>query len=69
MSGKRTTRGVDETDLRLIQELEADARQSNTRIAAKLGIPPTTVFRRLQRLLAENIIRICAVSDLVALGY
>ena len=69
MSGKRTTRGVDETDLRLIRELEADARQSNARIAAKLGIPPTTVFRRLQRLLSKKIVQICAVSDPVALGY
>ncbi|MBM4462727.1 MAG: Lrp/AsnC family transcriptional regulator [Chloroflexi bacterium] len=69
MSGKRTTRGVDETDLKLIRELEADARQSNARIAAKLGIPPTTAFRRLQRLLSEKIVQIRAVPDLAALGY
>jgi len=69
MPRRRNVRAVDETDLRLLRELEADARQSNARIAAKLGIARPTVFRRLQRLLADNVIQIRAIPDVAALGY
>ena len=41
---------LDEIDLGLIRELQANPRQSNLEIASKLGINAATVSRRLRRL-------------------
>lgn len=56
-------------DLRIIRELRSDALQTQTELAPKLRTSPSTVRRRLQRLLDEEIIRIVAIADPAALGY
>lgn len=60
---------LDEFDLRLIRELEIDARQSTYELGKKLGKSNTTVGRRLKRLLDGGVIRICAIPSAIALGF
>lgn len=60
---------IDELDLKLVSELENDARQSSREIAAKLGTTATTVSRRLQRLLDAKLITIATIPIPSALGY
>ncbi|MBM3131962.1 MAG: AsnC family protein, partial [Chloroflexi bacterium] len=44
---------VDELDLRLIAQLETNPRESNLHLARDLGVSPSTVSRKLRRLLDE----------------
>lgn len=48
---------LDDTDLRLLQELNADARASGAVLAAVVGISESTVSLRLKRLKALGVIR------------
>jgi DNA-binding Lrp family transcriptional regulator len=59
---------VDELDLRIIGLLQQDARSSNRRIAAELGVSEGTVRTRIRRMEDERIIRIQAISDVQASG-
>ncbi|MFA4835570.1 MAG: Lrp/AsnC family transcriptional regulator [Dehalococcoidia bacterium] len=59
----------DELDMRLVTELEMDARQSAYTLAAKLSLNPSTVARRMQKLINAKAITIIAVPNPVALGY
>ena len=59
---------VDELDLRIIGLLQQDARSSNRRIAAELGVSEGTVRTRIRRMEDERIIRIQAISDVMASG-
>ena len=59
---------VDELDLRIIGLLQQDARSSNRRIAAELGVSEGTVRSRIRRMEDERIIRIQAISDVQASG-
>ncbi len=60
---------LDETDLKLIAELEINPRQAYTDIAAKLGLSRDTVRTRLQRLVDTRAVRIVGVADPMAIGY
>ncbi len=62
-------RGVDEMDLDIIKELENDALASNAEIGERIGTSPTTVSRRIQRLLDRRIIAITTIPDPFAFGY
>ena len=59
---------VDDLDLRIIGLLQQDARSSNRRIAADLGVSEGTVRTRIRRMEDERIIRIQAISDVQASG-
>lgn len=59
---------LDETDLRIVRLLQADGRTSNVDIARSLGMSEATVRKRVDRLLAEKIIRVVATPDLAAVG-
>jgi Lrp/AsnC family transcriptional regulator for asnA, asnC and gidA len=61
--------GLDSLDIKLIRELEADARQTHKSIATNLNIARSTVSARIQRLLDNNIISIICWADPQALGY
>ncbi|WP_328465347.1 Lrp/AsnC family transcriptional regulator [Actinoplanes sp. NBC_00393] len=50
----RPSRPFDQDDLRLIQALSDDPRQTAVRLAERTGLSPTTVRRRLDRLDAER---------------
>jgi len=56
-------------DDRLIVELEKDGRASYEKLAKALNTSISTVKRRLQRLLADDVIKIMAVPDPDKVGY
>ncbi len=60
---------LDDLDLRLIRQLRNNALQTQAELAVTLGTSTSSARRRLQRLLDENILRIVAIADPVALGY
>ena len=59
---------LDGTDVRLITELEANPRQTQSEIASKLALSRATVQSRLRKLYKARIIRTVAVADPIALG-
>jgi len=59
---------LDEIDIKLIQELQQDGRQSHVELAQKLNTGESTVRRRLQRLLENGSIRVVAVPNPIRLG-
>lgn len=61
-------RAVDALDRELVARLRADGRESNRSIAAALGVNETTVAGRLRRLESENVVRVVALTDMVAFG-
>lgn len=60
---------LDELDLRLLRELEQDARVSDVKLASKLGTSNSTVGRRVKRLIDQGIIMINVIPGYSALGY
>lgn len=60
---------LDQLDLELTRELERDARQAHTDLAAKLGTSRHTVRNRLQRLFDVGVMRPICYVDPVTLGY
>ena len=60
---------VDDLDLQLLNELEADGRQPVSDLAKKLGTSRAYMSSRLQRVLDQRIARIVAHTDPMALGY
>jgi Lrp/AsnC family transcriptional regulator, regulator for asnA, asnC and gidA len=60
---------VDELDLMLLQELEADGRQPVSDLAKKLGTSRAYMSSRLQRILDHRIARVVAHTNPLALGY
>jgi Lrp/AsnC family transcriptional regulator for asnA, asnC and gidA len=61
--------GIDELDLQLLNELEADGRQPVSDLAKKLGTSRAYMSSRLQRILDQRIARIVAHTSPLALGY
>jgi len=60
---------LDAVDLRLLELLAADARISNARLAAAVGVAPSTALARVRALRARGVIRgFHAEVDLAALG-
>ncbi|MDD5094100.1 MAG: Lrp/AsnC family transcriptional regulator [Dehalococcoidia bacterium] len=69
MNRKHAVLELDELDIRIVMALEADARQSARSLAPKFNTTPTTVQRRLQRLLEARAIKIITVTDPESLGF
>jgi len=63
-----TKRKLDEVDQRIIDWLSRDARTSNRRIAAALGVTEGTVRARIKRLVDDKLIRITAVTNIERLA-
>jgi Lrp/AsnC family transcriptional regulator, leucine-responsive regulatory protein len=60
---------LDKTDLRILSELQADARISVAELAKRVALTPTPCARRLQQLQTSGVIRAyVAVLDQAALG-
>lgn len=59
---------LDAVDREIIALLQKDGRAPNVEIARVLGLAEGTVRKRLEKLLADGIIRIMAVTDPAALG-
>jgi DNA-binding Lrp family transcriptional regulator len=61
--------GLDDVDRRLLELLAADARISNARLAAAVGIAPSTALARVRAMRSRGVIRgFHAEVDLAALG-
>lgn len=70
MSEKIQRMGMpDKFDYSLIWELQEDASKSGRTIARKLKTSPTTVSRRMQRLVNDRWIRITAIPNLKLMGF
>jgi DNA-binding Lrp family transcriptional regulator len=67
-SGLPATEAVDDLDLRIIGALQDDGRRAVVDIARDLGVPKSTVQRRLDALIREEVIRIAAYADSEKLG-
>jgi DNA-binding Lrp family transcriptional regulator len=59
---------LDELDGRIIGVLSKDARVSNRRIAALLGVTEGTIRSRVRRLEQDNLIRLTAVTNVASVG-
>jgi Lrp/AsnC family transcriptional regulator, regulator for asnA, asnC and gidA len=60
---------VDPVDRKIIAILQQDGRTSNVEISRRIGVSEATVRKRLDRLLAESVIRISAVPDATKVGF
>jgi Lrp/AsnC family transcriptional regulator for asnA, asnC and gidA len=66
--GKRLRKVLDETDVRIIDELNEDGRRSFAAIARNLGLNEATVRTRFARLSRRGVIQVVLVADALALG-
>jgi DNA-binding Lrp family transcriptional regulator len=60
---------LDELDYQIIRLLHADARAGAADIARQAGANERTVRKRIERLLADGVIRLTAILDPEAFGY
>ncbi len=60
---------IDKIDKRIILELQEDGRASYNAIARKLGISVPTVFRHVQQLLKDEVIKITAIPNPYKIGH
>jgi Lrp/AsnC family transcriptional regulator, regulator for asnA, asnC and gidA len=59
---------LDDLDLRIIAQLHDDGRKPSTEIARALGVPRTTVARRIERLVLHRVITIGVFADSRKIG-
>lgn len=62
-------RTVDDLDRRIIEELQANGRESFRRIAARLGVSEATVRARYARLTSAGILQVVGVTNPLGLGF
>lgn len=60
---------LDQLDIRLIEELETDVRQTYKDLAAKLEVSIPTITGRIKRLIDGGVISIVCLADAKSLGY
>lgn len=59
---------LDETDVRIIDQLNEDGRRSFAKIARSLGLSEATVRNRYARLLRRGVTQVVVLADALALG-
>jgi Lrp/AsnC family transcriptional regulator, regulator for asnA, asnC and gidA len=62
-------RKVDDLDRRIIEELQANGRESFRGIASRLGVSEATVRARYARLTSEGILQVVGVTNPLGLGF
>ena len=60
---------LDELDMRICHEMVTNGQQSSREMGQKLGVPHTTVRRRMNRLISNDIVHLVAMPNPTALGY
>lgn len=60
---------VDKLDQKIVASLQQSGRQSNTEIAKQLGVSESTIRKRIDRLLKEEIIRVAAIANPLKFEY
>jgi Lrp/AsnC family transcriptional regulator for asnA, asnC and gidA len=68
MAAPAGTAQVDELDLRIIGALQVDGRRPVAELAREIGVPKSTVQRRLDALIRERVIMVAAFADSARLG-
>ena len=68
-STRRTLADVDEYDRSIVRLLQEDGRISNASIARTIGTSEPTVRKRIERLVADRIIKVTAVINPANSGY
>lgn len=69
VSGRRTLADLDECDRSIVRLLQEDGRASNASIARTIGASEPTVRKRIERLVADQIIKVTAVVNPANSGY
>ena len=59
---------LDAIDWQILSILATDGRASNVEIARRLGTSDATVYRRIQSLMEQGVMRVVAVADLEQIG-
>src|SRR2546423_3714836 len=59
---------LDALDLRIISALQDDGRKPTSEIALTLGVPRTTVARRIERLVGERVVRVGVYANSAKIG-
>ena len=62
-------RRIDALDLRIIEALQANGRESFRGIAARLGVSEATIRARYARLCADDILQVVGVTNPLGLGF
>jgi Lrp/AsnC family transcriptional regulator, regulator for asnA, asnC and gidA len=62
-------RTVDDLDRRIIEELQANGRESFRRIAVRLGVSEATIRARYARLTSAGILQVVGVTNPLGLGF
>jgi Lrp/AsnC family transcriptional regulator, regulator for asnA, asnC and gidA len=60
---------LDETDLKIIEELKKDGRVAFAQIAEQLGVSPGMVRQRYNRLIDQGFLKIVAITNPVRMGF
>lgn len=60
---------LDELDYQIVQELHREARVAASDIARRTGANERTIRKRIERLVADGVIRLTAILDPLAFGY
>jgi len=60
---------MDDIDLKIIEILRQDGRIPNTQVAREVGLSEGAVRRRLDHLIGDDVIKIVAVPNPMAVGY
>jgi Lrp/AsnC family transcriptional regulator, regulator for asnA, asnC and gidA len=60
---------LDEVSKRIIEQLQQDGRQSYAAIGKAVGLSEAAIRQRVQRLQADGVIQIVAVTDPLTLGF
>ena len=67
--GTASTMALDEISKRIIEQLQADGRQSYAAIGKAVGLSEAAVRQRVQRLHETGVMQILAVTDPLRLGF
>ena len=67
--GPAVTPALDEISKRIIEQLQADGRQSYAAIGKAIGLSEAAVRQRVQRLHEAGVMQIVAVTDPLKLGF
>lgn len=59
---------VDDIDVAIVRRLQEDGRRSYADIASELGLAPSTIQQRANRLIEAGYLKIRAVTDPIAMG-
>jgi len=60
---------IDEIDKKIIEQLQADGRMQNTAIARRVGVSESTVRKRIDQLVKDQVIVVGAWPDPLKIGF